>query len=181
MMLISIRRLTLAIFLLLGLAGCTDGDLDEVKQWTVETRQSTKVMIQKLSEPKKFLPFAYAAKDKIDPFNPKKLAAAFDRLKPKQVNNQFAPNPDRRKDPLEAYSLDTMKMVGTLQKPGLTYALLQLDKVIFQVKVGNYIGQNEGMITNITDSEVELSEKVQDATGEWVERKAKLELQETKK
>jgi type IV pilus assembly protein PilP len=171
----------LPVILLTILGGCGDGGLDEVKQWTKDTRLAVKPFIQKLAEPKKFTPFAYAGKDKIDPYNPKKLAAAFDRLKPKLANNPFTPNPDRRRDPLEAYSLDAMKMIGTLEKPGLTYALLQVDKAIFQVKVGNYIGQNEGMITKITDSEVELSEKVQDATGEWVERKAKLELQETKK
>jgi type IV pilus assembly protein PilP len=74
-----------------------------------------------------------------------------------------------------------LKMVGTLQKPGLSYALLQTDKTIFQAKVGNYVGQNFGMITKISDSEVELKEIVQDAAGDWVERKAKLELQETKK
>lgn len=181
MRLSCMKRIGLPVVLLAILGGCGDGSLDEVKQWTKETRQGAKVVIQKLAEPKKFTPFAYGGKDKIDPFSPKKLAAAFDRLKPKLVNNPFTPNPDRRRDPLEAYSLDAMKMVGTLEKPGLTYALVQVDKVIFQVKVGNYIGQNEGMIAKITDTEVELSEKVQDATGEWVERKAKLELQESKK
>ena len=179
MSLSCIGRIVLSVAVLSGLAGCGDGGVDEITQWTKDTRREAKPFIQKLAEPKKFTPFAYAGKDKIDPYNPKKLAAAFDRLKPKTTNN--APNPDRRKDPLEAYSLDAMKMVGTLQKPGLNFALLQVDKVVFQVKVGNYIGQNEGMITNITDTEVELTEKVQDATGEWVERKAKLELQETKK
>jgi type IV pilus assembly protein PilP len=72
-------------------------------------------------------------------------------------------------------------MVGTLQKPGLNYALLQVDRSIFHVKVGNYIGQNFGMVTRITDTEVELREIVRDASGEWVERMAKLELQENKK
>jgi type IV pilus assembly protein PilP len=72
-------------------------------------------------------------------------------------------------------------MVGTLTKPGLTYALLQTDKSVFQVKVGNYVGQNLGMVTRITDSEVDIKEVIQDASGEWVEREAKLELQETQK
>jgi type IV pilus assembly protein PilP len=72
-------------------------------------------------------------------------------------------------------------MVGTLEKPGLSYALLQVDKAVFQAKVGNYVGQNFGMITRITDTEVEVREIVRDAAGEWTERKAKLELQESKK
>lgn len=72
-------------------------------------------------------------------------------------------------------------MVGTLSKSGLTFALLQADKSVFQAKVGNYVGQNLGMIVRVTDNEVEIKEVVQDASGEWVEREAKLELQETQK
>jgi type IV pilus assembly protein PilP len=56
-----------------------------------------------------------------------------------------------------------------------------VDKSIFQAKVGNYIGQNFGMIIKITDTEVQLKEIVRDASGEWVERQSKLELQESKK
>ncbi|RYE76873.1 MAG: hypothetical protein EOO80_12045 [Oxalobacteraceae bacterium] len=72
-------------------------------------------------------------------------------------------------------------MVGTLRKQGASFALLQAEHTVFQAKVGNYIGQNFGQITKISDSEVELKEIVQDAAGEWVERTAKLELQEIKK
>jgi type IV pilus assembly protein PilP len=86
----------------------------------------------------------------------------------------------RRREPLEQYPLDTIRMVGMLQKPGMTYAILQVDKAIFQAKVGHYVGQNFGMITGISEDAVELKEVVQDASGEWVERKARLELQESK-
>jgi len=72
-------------------------------------------------------------------------------------------------------------MVGTLQKPGLSYALLQVDKAVYQIKVGNYVGQNFGKVTRVSETEVELKEIVQDASGEWTERQAKLELQESKK
>ena len=72
-------------------------------------------------------------------------------------------------------------MVGTLQKTGLGYALIQADKTVYQAKVGNYIGQNFGMVTKVGDTAVELKEIVQDASGEWTERKAQLELQESKK
>jgi type IV pilus assembly protein PilP len=169
-----------AVVLLLSIAGCGDGGVQEVKQWMDETRQHTKVAIPKLSEPKKFTPFAYGGKDSIDPFDPNKLAVAFAKLQSKS-NSALAPDPDRRREPLESYPLDAITMVGTLQKPGLSYALLRVDKSIFQAKVGNYIGQNFGMITQITETEVDLKEVIQDASGEWVERKAKLELQEAQK
>ena len=142
-------------------------------------RQQTRVSIPKLSPPKKFTPFLYLAKNTMDPYNPGKLAIAFAKL---QSNSSgLKPDVERRRESLEAFPLDTLKMVGTLQKPGLNYALIQADKIVFQVKSGNYMGQNFGMVTGITETAVELKEIVQDASGEWVERKAKLELQETKK
>jgi type IV pilus assembly protein PilP len=171
---------TLCAALLAGLAGCGDGGVQEIKQWMDEARKETKVAVPKLSPPKQFIPFAYAGKNSIDPFNPIKLSVALARLR---TNSSGALKPDleRRRDPLESYPLDTLKMVGTLERPGLSYALLQVDKAVFQVKVGNYIGQNFGMITSITETDVNVKEIVQDASGDWVERKAKLELQETKK
>lgn len=171
---------TLCVALLSGLAGCGDGGVQEIKQWMDDARKQTKVAVPKLSPPKQFIPFSYGGKNSIDPFNPIKLSVALARLK---TNSSGALKPDleRRRDPLESYPLDTLKMVGTLEKPGLSYALLQVDKAVFQVKVGNYIGQNFGMITSINETEVNVKEIVQDASGDWVERKAKLELQETKK
>jgi type IV pilus assembly protein PilP len=87
----------------------------------------------------------------------------------------------RRKEPLEAYPLDTMSMVGSLDKKGVPAALLKVDKLLYQVRVGNYLGQNYGKITKITENAVHLREIVQDATGDWVERTTSLELQEGKK
>ncbi|RJF99703.1 pilus assembly protein PilP [Noviherbaspirillum saxi] len=177
---IRTMRGTAALCVLAGLSGCGDGGLQEVKQWMDEVRKQTPVTVQKLSEPKKFSPFVYGGKNEPDPYSPAKLSAALAKLK---VNTDSAikPDLDRRREPLESYPLDAIKMVGTLEKPGLNYALLQAEKSVFQVKVGNYIGQNFGMITKVTDAEVELKEIVRDAAGEWTERKAKLELQENKK
>jgi type IV pilus assembly protein PilP len=95
--------------------------------------------------------------------------------------NGLKPDLQRRREPLESYPLDTLRMVGTLEQAGLRYALLQADKTVLRVKVGNYVGQNFGMISRITESAVELKEIVQDASGEWIERPATLELQETTK
>ena len=93
----------------------------------------------------------------------------------------FAPDLSRRKEPLEAYPIDTIAMVGTLQRPNLRYALLRADGVVYQIKVGNYIGQNFGIVTRIDENEVALKEVVQDAAGEWVERTTTLQLQENKR
>lgn len=169
----------LALLMLL-LAGCGDDGLPEVRQWMAEVRQQTRVVIPKLSPPKKFTPYVYAGADAVEPFSPKKMAAAFAKLQ-SASGNGIKPDLQRRREPLENYPLDTVRMVGTLERRGLHYAVLQADRMVLRVKVGNYIGQNFGMITNISQSAVELKEIVQDASGEWVERPAKLELQEITK
>lgn len=162
------------------LAGCGDGGLDEVKQWMEGVRKQTPVSVKKLPEPKTFTPFAYGGKNQPDPYSPAKLTVALAKQQ-SNSNSGLKPDLDRRRELLESYPLDTIRMVGTLQRPGLNYALLQVDKTVFHAKVGNYVGENFGMITRITENEVELREIVRDASGEWVERQAKLELQENKK
>jgi type IV pilus assembly protein PilP len=161
------------------LAACGDDGTQEVRQWMDETRRQTRVVVPKLTEPKKFTPFTYAGKSAADPYSPAKFVYAM--ATPAASGNRFQPNMDRRREPLESFPLDNLKMVGTLRKQGASFALVQAEHTVFQAKVGTYIGQNFGQITKITDSEVELKETVQDAAGEWVERTAKLELQEIKK
>lgn len=170
----------LSLALLSSLAACGDSGVQELKQWMDEVKRQTKVAVPKLAEPKKFTPFVYDAKGAVDPYNPAKLSVALAKLQANSGSG-IKPDMDRRREALESFPLDTVKMVGTLEKTGLSYALLQVDKTVYQAKVGNYVGQNFGMITKITDTEVELKEIVQDASGDWVERKAKLELQEAKK
>lgn len=173
-------RLCVLALATLSLAGCGDSGEQEVRQWMNETRAQTRVSIPKIAEPKKFTPFIYAEKAEIDPFNPVKLQVALARQQASS-SSKFKPNLDRRRDALESYPLDGLKMVGTLKTKDNRYALVEVDSRVFQVKVGNYMGQNFGIITRITDNQVDLKEVVQDAGGEWVERNAKLELQEGKK
>jgi type IV pilus assembly protein PilP len=79
---------------------------------------------------------------------------------------------------LEAFPLDSMKMVGTVSRQGQPNGLLKVDNLLHSVKVGDYLGQNFGRILKITESGIELREIVQDASGEWVERISTLQLQE---
>ena len=174
-----IARALLCCLLPALLAACGDGGIPEVRQWMDETRRQTRVVVPKLTEPKKFTPFTYAGKSATDPYSPAKFVNAMNT--PAASGNRFQPNLDRRREPLEAFPLDSLKMVGTLRKPGASFVLVQAENTVHQAKVGTYIGQNFGRITRITDSEVEMKEIVQDASGEWVERTAKLELQENKK
>jgi type IV pilus assembly protein PilP len=170
------------VALLLGatlLAGCSDSDVKEVRSWMDTTKQKTQVSVVPLAEPKTFIPFAYAAAEEVDPYDPNKLLGELAKAAAKS-DSKFRPDMDRRKELLESYPLDTMKMVGVMQKGGVTYALLQIDKAVHQVKNGQRLGQNYGVISGLSETAVNIREVVQDAGGEWVERMSKLELQESK-
>jgi len=162
-----------------ALAGCGDSDVKEVNQWMDEVKASTKTTVAPLAEPKTFIPFAYELREEVDPYDPNKLLAELAR-QAATSNNPLRPDMDRRKEFLESFPLDVMRMVGTIQKSGINYGLIQIDRQLHQVKSGQRVGPNYGMVTSITDVQVNIKETVQDAGGEWVERTSKLELQESK-
>ena len=118
-----------------------------------------------------------------DPFNILKLTQALRKESAQAAANAalVAPELTRRTEALEAYPLDSMTMVGSLIKVGLPVALVKVDNLLYQVKTGNYLGQNYGRVTKVTETELTIREIVQDAAGEWVERPATLQLQERSK
>lgn len=175
----TITRALASAVLAAGLAGC-GGSNDELRQWMSDVRKDMKPITATLAEPKTFEPFIYKDQAEVDPFDASKVTSALKALSAKSSSG-LAPDLSRRREPLEAYPLDTIAMVGTLQRPNLRYALLRADSVVYQVKVGNYIGQNFGLVTRIDENEVTLREVVQDAAGEWVERTSTLQLQESKR
>ena len=174
----KIRIGVLALAALL-LAACSDSDVKEVRDWMAEVKRDTKVAVVPLTEPKTFIAFAYSAREETDPYSPNKLLAELARSAEKS-DNPYKPDMARRKELLESYPLDAFVMVGVLQKGGINYALLQQDRAVHQVRVGQRLGQNYGLVTSVTDSVINIKEVVQDAGGEWVERLSKLELQESK-
>ena len=84
---------------------------------------------------------------------------------------------DRPREPLEAYPLESLKYVGVMTRKKSSYALIQVDGALYQVRPGNYMGQNFGVITKVSESEVALKELVQDSAGDWVEKESSLLLQ----
>ena len=166
----------LAVALSAGLSAC-DSDHNELQTWMDQERQQVRPNVQPLSPPQKFNPQAYAGMDGVEPFSAQKLAGAL-KQEARQPNSAVAAELNRRKEPLEAFPLDSMSMVGSVQKKGLPFALLKVDGLLYQVKAGDYIGQNYGKILKITETEVSLREIVQDAAGEWIERPTTLQLQE---
>ena len=158
------------------LAGCGDSDVKEVRDWMDQVKRDTRPAVKPLSEPKDFIPYAYGAKEAVDPFSQNKLLAEL-AWAAETTQDPNKPDLQRQKELLESYPLDTMHMVGVLQKGGVNYALLQIDRAVYQVRTGQRIGQNFGVVTRVSEDAINIREVVQDAAGEWVERMAKLELQ----
>jgi type IV pilus assembly protein PilP len=168
------------LLLMTCLAGLTAGcgsETEELQGWMDQQRREVKPSITPLVAPKKFDPAPYASAQAVEPFSNQKLSVAL-KQEAKQPNSVLAAELNRRKEPLEFYTLDGMNMVGSVTKQGRPFALLRVDNLLYQVKVGDYLGQNYGRIQKITETEIALREIVQDAAGEWIERPSTLQLQE---
>jgi len=165
----------------LALAGCTGEQHSDLRQFVKDSDNLPHGRIPPLPEAKPYEPFTYNAFDMIDPFKPRKIEP------PKATAGAGGVLPDfnRRREPLEAYPLENLKMVGTLQNQKGMHALIKTpDNNLLRVRAGNFVGQNFGRITSITESNIKLKEIVQDSGGSWEEKDQTLLLQdeqETKK
>jgi type IV pilus assembly protein PilP len=155
-----------------SLASCSGGEFSDLQQFVEQASKDVKGRVEPIPEVKPYEPFQYAAFELPDPFKPRKIA-------PAKGGGGLEPDLNRRREPLEAYPLENLKMVGTLNRGPSYYALIKTpDNSVVRVKHGNYIGQNFGMILQVTESEVQLKEILQDTAGEWSERKSTLQLQD---
>lgn len=170
------RRLLLLSALAM-LAACSSPQ-DDLDVWMKEVRASVQPMNGTVEPPKKVEPFTYDNKTQIDPFSNAKLTVAIDKAARAKSGTGLAPDTKRTREVLENFPLESIKMVGRIADAKVTTALLQVDTLVYQAKVGNFAGQNFGRITRISDSEVFIKELVQDATGDWVERETSLRIQE---
>ena len=177
------QRLFVVLVLTLVTSACTGSNEDEIRQWMADERNQTKPKVAPIPAPKQFRPEPYVNSSEIEPFSNLKLTQALKRDSAQAAANAglVAPELTRRKEPLEAFPLDAMALVGSIIKAGQPVALLKVDSLLYQIKLGNYLGQNYGRVTKITETEVVLREIVQDAVGEWIERITTLQLQERTK
>ncbi|HPT55856.1 MAG TPA: pilus assembly protein PilP [Casimicrobium sp.] len=152
------------------LAGCAASGEEDLRTWMSEQGANARGKIDVIPAMRPYEPFAYNAFDQADPFKPRKIETG------KGAN---APDTTRRKEALEGFPLESLSMVGTLQRGRTVVALIKTsDNRVFQARQGNHAGQNFGVITAISDSEVTLKELFQDGAGDWAERQTKMMLQE---
>ena len=165
-----LRPLAAALAGLFLLAGCTS-DTKEVEAWVEEVKARPAPPLEPLPVMKQFETFEYAAQDLRDPFSTPSPD--------KDGGGAGGPDPDRRKEALEAYPLDSLDMVGTIGAGGSLLGLLMApDKVTYRVRPGNYLGQNDGKITAVYEDRIEIVELVPDGAGGWLERQAKIALED---
>lgn len=175
------QLMTLAVAL--ALAGCYTSGEDQLREWMTEQKNQTRPKVAPISEPKQFRPESYTQLTAVEPFSNQKLAQALKKESTQSAvsNALIAPELVRRKEALEAFPLDAMTLVGSMVKAAQPVALVKVDNLLYQVRLGSYLGQNYGRVTKISETQVTLREIAQDAVGEWIERAATLQLQERSK
>jgi type IV pilus assembly protein PilP len=155
------------------LSACGSGEFSDLKEFVAQSGQGLRGRVDALPQVKAYEPITYNAFELPDPFRPRKIEPE------KGGGGGPAPDTTRRKEPLEAYPLESLKMVGTLERASQRWALIKTpDSNLYRVHRGNYLGQNFGQIAMIAEGSITLKELIQDTTGSWSERTSNLQLLE---
>lgn len=169
------KRLVLPMMVLL-LSACANQDMNDLHEFVAQVKAREPGPLPPLPELRQVEPYLYVANGRRDPFRPQDTIVEAPTTKP---TSGPVPDFNRRKEELESYSLDTLRMVGTLEQEGTIWGLVQTqDGTIHRVKTGNYMGLNYGRIVRISEDKIELSELLQDGAGGYVENAAALSLGE---
>lgn len=162
------------------LSACAGESHDDLRRWMQESTKDVRGNIPKLPDVKAYEPVPYDAEGHLDPFKPAKIEPESKSRQAAGKGSAFQPDfeaREMRNSVLEKYPLESLKMIGYMNVNNRPIAVIQADQSIKQVKVGEYLGLDFGMVTRITETEVSLRELVQDSAGDWSERTSSLYLQ----
>ena len=162
------------------LAACGGEEHGDLKQELAQLTKDVRGRVDPLPQVKPYEPVPYNAESQIDPFRPERIEVAT-AGKGAVSTSKLAPDLSRPKEPLEAFALEAIQMLGTITQSKETFALVKAGTNLYRVRKGMYLGQNFGVITGIDESQIALKELVQDSGGEWVERASQLQLVEAKR
>lgn len=167
-----------AFFLALLLPGCAEQDDSELTEFIGQIKARPKTQIEPLPEIKAIEPFLFKPDGLRDPFRPIEKVEREDGVDV-SAGTGIKPDTTRRKEELESYSLDSLRMVGTVNMNKAHWGLVKAsDGTIHRVRVGNYMGKNYGKIIRIVEDKIELMEIVPDSPGAWREQQTSLALAE---
>jgi len=171
-------RLTILSGVLGLMAGCSGDDMSDLTRYIQDVKARPKGTIEPLPEKKIVESFVFDPSGLRDPFWPTEQGLEDAGVDASTVGG-IRPDTERRKEELEAFSLDSLRMMGTLKdQRGLWGLIRAKDGTIHSVQVGNYMGQNYGKIIRILEDKIELMEIVPDKPGTWREQQATLALVE---
>ena len=160
------------------LAGCGNNDFSDLNKYIAEVKARPKGAIEPLPEVKVVEPFMFKPEGLRDPFKPLEQANS-EQAAEAATGSGLKPDTTRRREELEAFTLDSLRMVGTVVKKSSLWGLVKSsDGVVHRVQVGNYMGKNYGKIIRIANDKIELMEIVPDKPGTWREQQASLALSE---
>lgn len=169
-----VSRITTSLLLasLLTMAGCADQSMRDLENFVANTHKDREPRVEPLPRVKPAPTFEYTAAELVDPFSDANLI----QQRPSQEGGP-APDPTRRKEPLEEFPLDALAMVGTLSNDAASWAIIRTpDGTVHRAGQGNYLGQNYGQIKAVKDTEIEIIELVPDTGGGWRERETSLAI-----
>jgi len=176
------RLVTVALLTVLALtAGCGSEEYGDLKKELADATKNMRGHVPPLPQVKPYEPVPYTAENEVDPFRPERIVVAQAGGDVAPSTSKLAPDLNRPKEPLEAFPLESIHMMGSITLAKHTYGLVKAGPNLYRVKVGNHMGQNYGVITSIDESQINLKELIQDSSGEWVERVSSLQLQEVAK
>ena len=165
----------------LALAACGGDEHGDLKQELSQATKDFRGRVEPLPQVRAYEPVPYTAEGQVDPFRPERIDVAQQRLTSTAGSSRIDKERDRPKEPLEAFPLESIQMLGTITQANETFALVKAGPNLYRVRKGNYMGQNFGVVTGVDESQIALKELIQDSGGEWVERNSALQLVETKR
>ena len=174
------RKLMACVISLILLVGCSnEDDFSDLNQYISEIKVRPKGTIKPLPEIKVVEPYIFKPEDLRDPFKPIKPTEIIDNGAGTSTGSGIRPDTTRRKEELEAFPLETLKMIGTVEMKANLWGLIKsADGTVYRVQVGNYMGQNYGKIIRISADKIELMEIVPDKPGTWREQQMSVTLAE---
>src|SRR6186713_2049874 len=165
----------------LVLAGCSGEEFGDLKAELNEKSKDLRGRVDPLPQVRPYEPVPYTAESQVDPFRPERIEVASAGRAASASTALIEEQKKRPPEPLEAFPLESIQMLGTITQNKETFALVRAGPNLYRVKKGNYMGQNFGVITTIDEAQISLKELVQDSTGDWVERQSSLQLVEAKR
>jgi type IV pilus assembly protein PilP len=162
-------------------AGCGGEEHSDLKQELNQLTKDLRGRVDPLPQVRPYEPVPYTAEGQIDPFRPERIEVAQAGRAATASTNLVEEQRKRPPEPLEAFPLESIQMLGTITQNKETFALVKAGPNLYRVRKGNYMGQNFGVITAIDEAQISLKELVQDSTGDWVERMSSLQLVEAKR